>query len=386
MTNYAVYNKTLSRIFKKINFIMTVTSSKQARKRGACLMPNVTQTVILSAKSKSAWSPAHYFMYAACALLIGCSATQPPVPVVDRVKNAAPEPSKSIAADSLNNQVYTVQKGDTLYAIALNHGIDYKKLVEWNNIRDPNSIRPGQKINLFLPTAAENDSRPTLYALPQQPVTTNIEPDAQLQESLPLASPDGISNDIASSNANVKTGPKALKLPFSEQNTALIRQSANSPAAAIQAAPPNVSNEKAQIETASQHESTKTNHANNQSISDWMWPADGKVVATFSKNSKGVKISGHAGQPVVASAAGVVVYSGSGLRGYGNLIIIKHDDVFLSAYAHNNKLLVKEGEAVTKGQAIAEMGNTDSDAVQLHFEIRKNSKPVDPLEYLPHQS
>ena len=380
MTNYAVYNKTLRRMLKDIISIVTDTKSKLARKRSACLINE-------HFKSKPALLSAHScLLYALCALLIGCSTTQPPVPVVDRVKNVAPEPGKSTEVNSLSNQVYTVQKGDTLYAIALNHGIDYKKLVELNNIRDPNSIRPGQKINLFLPTPAESDSKPTLYSLPQQPITTTMEPGGQSSESLPLASPTGVSNDIASSG-KVKTGPKALKLPFSEQqNTSRIQQSANSSPAAIQPIPAIITNEKTKIEEASQYESVKADQGGNQSIADWIWPTGGKVVSTFSKNSKGVKISGLAGQAILASAAGVVVYSGNGLRGYGNLIIIKHDDIFLSAYAHNNKLLVKEGEAVTKGQKIAEMGNTDSEAVQLHFEIRKNSKPVDPLEYLPHQS
>lgn len=111
-----------------------------------------------------------------------------------------------------------------------------------------------------------------------------------------------------------------------------------------------------------------------------------KSFPTFSKNSKGVKISGQSGEAVLASASGAVVYSGNGLRGYGNLIIIKHNDTYLSAYAHNSRILVKEGDSVTKGQKIAEMGNTDSDTVQLHFEIRKNGKPVDPLIYLPNPS
>ena len=117
----------------------------------------------------------------------------------------------------------------------------------------------------------------------------------------------------------------------------------------------------------------------------WGMPTNGKVVAGFSEtdNRKGVDIAGMRGQPVVASAAGKVVYSGSGLRGYGKLIIIKHNKTYLSAYAHNDQILVKEGQSVSKGQKIAEMGNTDADQVKLHFEIRKLGKPVDPAKYLP---
>jgi lipoprotein NlpD len=118
---------------------------------------------------------------------------------------------------------------------------------------------------------------------------------------------------------------------------------------------------------------------------DWQWPATGKVLSGFSDtaNLKGIDIAGTAGQPVVASAAGKVVYAGSGLRGYGKLVIVKHNSTYLSAYAHNSDIVVKEGQQVTRGQKIAEMGSTDSDQVKLHFEIRRLGKPVDPLKYLP---
>lgn len=326
---------------------------------------------------------AHFHLLGICLLLAACSTTQPPVPVVDRIKNQAPESAKPSASAITTSQVYTVQKGDTLYAIALSHGIDYKKLIEWNDIADPNSIKPGQKINLSMPSGKA--SKPTLYALPQQPVTTTLDPEAQPLDSVQPVPQQPIDNTTASSD-KLKTSPKALKLPFSEQNLARLQQPSRDFPVAAQAPPtaPTGGNNAA-METAIQPESP-ADKVPAHSINDWMWPTTGKVMSPFSKNSKGVKISGQAGQPVVASAAGVVVYSGSGLRGYGNLIIIKHDETFLSAYAHNNKLLVKEGETVAKGQKIAEMGNTDSDAVQLHFEIRKNSKPVDPLQYLPQQS
>jgi lipoprotein NlpD len=118
---------------------------------------------------------------------------------------------------------------------------------------------------------------------------------------------------------------------------------------------------------------------------EWVWPAKGKVIGNFSEtaNLKGIDIGGSAGQPVVASAAGTVVYAGTGLRGYGKLIIIKHNKTYLSAYAHNRDILVKEGQAVGKGQKIAEMGNTDTADVKLHFEIRRLGKPMDPARYLP---
>jgi lipoprotein NlpD len=118
---------------------------------------------------------------------------------------------------------------------------------------------------------------------------------------------------------------------------------------------------------------------------DWAWPAKGKIVAGFSEtaNLKGIDIAGKSGQPVLASGPGKVVYAGSGLRGYGKLIIIKHNNTFLSAYAHNREILVKEGQQVARGQKIAEMGDSDADQVKLHFEIRRLGKPVDPAKFLP---
>lgn len=112
------------------------------------------------------------------------------------------------------------------------------------------------------------------------------------------------------------------------------------------------------------------------------WPAKGKVIAEFSKTNKGIDIAGKVGEPVLAASNGKVVYAGNSLRGYGNLVIVKHDNTYLTAYAHNSKLLVKEGDAVRKGQRIAEMGDTDANAIKLHFELRVNGKPVNPTPYL----
>lgn len=123
------------------------------------------------------------------------------------------------------------------------------------------------------------------------------------------------------------------------------------------------------------------------SLSGWQWPAKGKIIKTFSTKenafNKGVDIAGVRGTPILAAQTGKVVYSGSGLRGYGQLIIIKHNEAFLSAYAHNHRLLVKEGDMIRQGQMIAEMGQTDTDQVKLHFEIRKNGQPINPLLFLP---
>ncbi|TXI19559.1 MAG: LysM peptidoglycan-binding domain-containing protein [Nitrosomonas sp.] len=319
-------------------------------------------------------------------MMSGC-ASQSPAPVVDRggktdITGLASKPTDT---SGQNDQIYIVQKGDTMYGIALNHGLDMKKLAEWNNITDINAIRPGQKLIVSL---ARENSQPTLYALPQRPIETTIAPDEQPVISIPDEDSSAMASNV---KRNLKTGPKAFKLPYSEQNVARLKNPDNQNNAlpvtqAALASPTLEAAKNNRIEVAPQPAVTKSDKTINHSDAEWIWPTNGSLLSSFSKNSKGVKISGQAGQPILASADGEVVYSGHGLRGYGNLIIIKHNNTFLSAYAHNSKLLVKEGESVKKGQKIAEMGNTDTDTTQLHFEIRKHGKPVDPMDYLPNQS
>ncbi|MCB1985958.1 MAG: peptidoglycan DD-metalloendopeptidase family protein [Burkholderiales bacterium] len=310
-------------------------------------------------------------------LLVGCETTKGPVPVVERT--VTPE---SIARISDEKQIdqdrfYIVQKGDTFYSIALNHGIDQRELAEWNNITDPGNIRPGQRINLSVPS---KEAEPTLFAVPQHAAMPVVDPTIDLSaETIPDV---GTTHELAIQQ-KVKTYPKALKLPYSEQNVARLQYSVN----------PAFNQPRADYSSANIGSATRIEDASifieqdtavlNVPRTDWIWPATGKLLSSFSNNSKGLKIGGQVGQSILATAAGEVVYSGNGLRGYGNLIIIKHDDALLSAYAHNSQLLVKEGETVVQGQKIAEMGNTDTDTPQLHFEIRRHGKPVDPLKFLP---
>jgi lipoprotein NlpD len=201
-----------------------------------------------------------------------------------------------------------------------------------------------------------------------------------------------------------KSQPKALKEPYSEQALRDVQRTvAAAPppvalppsAPAPTGAPPASAGAPAQeaivvaradpkLETRPEPKPAPAADDAEEKI-EFLWPATGKIVTGFSDtaNLKGIDIAGKAGQPVVASAAGKVVYAGTGLRGYGKLVIVKHNNTYLSAYAHNKDLLVKEGQQVTRGQKIAEMGDTDSDQVKLHFEIRKLGKPVDPIKYLP---
>lgn len=308
-------------------------------------------------------------------LLVGCETTKGPAPVVERV--VVPEKNKGASDETSPDQYYIVQKGDTFYSIALNHGIDSKELAEWNNIDDTSTIRPGQRINLSVPS---KKAEPALFAVPHYSVVPAADPELNLPG-------EALDQSVRPAHEvpmqKIKTYPKALKLPYSEQNVARLQYSVNPAISGPQSGYPPVSGSGTRIEDAPVLADSVSENTIHSSSADWMWPTTGHLLSSFSNNLKGLKISGQAGQSVVATADGEVVYSGNGLRGYGNLIIIKHNEALLSAYAHNRKLLVKEGETVIQGQKIAEMGNTDTDTPQLHFEIRRHGKPVDPLKFLP---
>ena len=325
-----------------------------------------------------------------CLVVSGCETTQHSAPVVDHgttnsQASLGSDGSDGSAVDE-QERFYVVQRGDTLYSIALDHGINLKELAEWNDISNPGAIKLGQRINLSVPT---KETQPMLIALPHQ--------DLSAVETTAMETPQ-LTNEVEGVDTRRKTEPKALILPYSDRALVQLQGLAH-PALA---APSSSSLKQHGVNTkASTTETSLTTRiedapeppnndygasVNHRSNIDWMWPTDGKLLEGFSDKSKGVRISGVTGQPVLASATGQVVYSGSGLRGYGKLLIIKHNNTYLSAYAHNSKILVQEGDTVTRGQKIAEMGNSDTDTVKLHFEIRKNGKPVDPLNYLPGKS
>jgi lipoprotein NlpD len=318
-------------------------------------------------------------------LLAGCM-TRPPAPVDERAPfpvfrpppapPAAPPPRDA----EVRVQTYVVKRGETLAQIALDHGLDYRELAAWNNLENPNLIRVGQV--LVLSPAGEGAKAPS-------GVTT-----APLVSAPPIGGP-GEGRPSRPNTATYKSEPKALKLPYSEQALAQVNSApphapAASPPPPVQTPAPAAVAPVVAPSTAPaaagppKSESARVPQIDDDKI-DWVWPTSGKVIAGFSENAnlKGIDIGGKPGQPVLASAAGRVVYAGSGLRGYGKLIIVKHNNTFLSAYAHNREILVKEGQHVSKGQKIGEMGDTDADQVKLHFEIRRLGKPIDPSKYLP---
>ena len=239
---------------------------------------------------------------------------------------------------------YTVKPKDTLMVIGLEAGQSHKDIARWNNLENPNRIEVGQVLRVTPPVAVT------------APVAGST--DSGVAVAKPVVSSAATATAIAPGAV-----AKPASAPASGATASTATASAPVPVAAVSASAGNASAEE---------------------DLGWIWPGSGPVLAGFDEaKNKGVDIGGAAGDPVLAAADGKVVYAGAGLRGYGNLIILKHNNIYLTAYAHNQTLVVKEDQTVKKGQKIAEMGNSDADRVKLHFEVRRQGKPVDPAKYLP---
>ena len=291
------------------------------------------------------------------AVLAGCAARRP-APVVERTSPPAPPPVVEAPAPPPVEKpipTHTVKRGETLVGIALQYGLDYRELAAWNNITNPNLISPGQVLVL----AGAAGAPPTLAAPVPTPLVTGAAP----IEARPLAN-----------TPTVKVEPRAQKLPYSDKALAALNvpEAGAMPPPGVAEAPPVAPPGAEERPPAPETEAI-----------DWVWPVKGKVLSGFTESSKGMDIAGRKGAAVLAAADGRVVYAGAGLRGYGKLVIIKHNAVWLSAYAHNDNIVVKEQQDVRKGQKIAEMGSTDTDQVKLHFEVRRKGNPVDPAKVLP---
>ncbi len=287
---------------------------------------------------------------------------------------------------------YTVKPGDNLFRIALNHGFGYRELAEMNQISNSDEIKVGQVLRLRDPSEKEattlsDTKKPSTKETPTTPHVTNENASSPKPtkpvESLPrIASASESGTEAASKTSSNQANGKPEKLEKPIENKVTTKPSTPPENKGSQKTDTKIDNNTEKSDKNNKNAETKTVDAGNTENSSWVWPTQGKLIQSFSEKTKGIDIAGKAGQPIYASGAGKVVYSGSGLRGYGKLIIIKHDKTFLSAYAHNSQLLAKEGQSVTKGQKIAEMGNTDADQTKLHFEIRRYGKPVDPMGYL----
>jgi lipoprotein NlpD len=318
------------------------------------------------------------------ALAVSGCVSRVPAPVVDR---APPRPAAKPGAPA--PATYVVKRGDTLYSIALDQGVDWRDLAAWNQLSDPTALRTGQVLQVRPPQTAAAEGVVVSPIETAPPIATR-----QLGAGSPTAAPPapGVAapTPAAPGTGAVKSEPKGVRLPYSEENLAALQrgESARAPAppkpegpAAVPPQPEAPPAAKPEAPPAAKPEPDAT-----QDRVDWAWPADGKVVGTFNGAvSKGVEISGRVGDPVYASGAGRVVYSGEGIPAYGKLVIIRHNSTYLSAYAHNSRILVKEGQNVTRGQKIAELGSTGAKDAKLHFEIRRQGRPVDPLAYLPNR-
>ncbi len=287
------------------------------------------------------------------ATLAGCaSKSMTPAPVEDRSTGGRPPPVATASPSAPSGSVttgaeplkplpgaenagkpgyYTVKPGDTLIRVGLDNGQSWRDIVRWNNIENPNVIEVGQVLRVLPPGTAPGETVAVVRPVPPPPSTTAA-PASAPRPAASAASPAAASGTPTAAPA----APVAAPTAASEDDLAFV------------------------------------------------WPTSGALIAGFDEaKNKGLDLAGKAGDPVIAAADGRVVYSGAGLRGYGNLIILKHNNTYLTAYAHNQTLLVKEDQSVRKGQKIAEMGNSDADRVKLHFEIRKQGKPVDPAKLLP---
>lgn len=280
-------------------------------------------------------------------LLTACTAPRHAAPVVDRAAIAKPRTDA--------RGYYTVKRGDTLYRIALEFDQNYRDIVAWNNLESPNDIKVDQVLRVLPPEGGSASGAQTGSVASTSGV-----------EVRPLgASPTG-----SGAAALHKSGPRGDKRPYSDDNLAELQKS---DADGVPAKP----------DAGGKSDPSSPPAAVDDGM-NWMWPAEGKLVGTFDKSKKGIDIAGKLGQPILAAGTGTVLYASS-VRGYGNLVIVKHSNNLLSAYAHNKTILVKEGQTVNRGQKIAEMGNSDTDSVKLHFEIRQQGKPVDPSKFLPNR-
>jgi lipoprotein NlpD len=313
-------------------------------------------------------------------LPIGGCASHPPVPVVERgahVESRAASEAAASQADSAG--FYTVKKGDTLLSIGLDHGQSYRDLAAWNNLEDPNKIQVGQQLRVITP---ETESiAPVAVAKPVN-VGTPLESapaEGATQHAAEPRSKETVAQPVASVDM-LKREPKGGKQPYSAEALARLQQPETAPAADARPAAGAAVAEKVAEKPA---EKPLPQPSADENV-EWAWPAIGKVIGNFVEgSSKGLDIAGKPGEPVLAAAPGKVILVSSALRGYGNFVIIKHNPSYLSVYAHNSRILVKEEQSVGRGEKIAEIGSSDTDRPKLHFEIRRQGKPVDPAKFLP---
>jgi lipoprotein NlpD len=316
------------------------------------------------------------FVFAGCTVRAVREAPIEDKSTASRTAKAAPStaaaPTTSVPAPIVtqreaSNGTYVVQRGDTLYSIAVAFGQDYRDIARWNNLDDPTKLAVGQALRVAPPEGDAGAAAVVGVVTVNPSAPTETRP----LEAVPQAAPPAALPAPPATPAPPPSSPPATSPP----------PIATAPSTVPAPAP-------APVEPATKPQPTERPTPPPQAAAGgavmWQWPAKGKVIDGFNETrNKGIDIGGAEGEAVLAASDGDIVYVGSGLRMYGNLVIIKHNDDFISAYAHNKQILVKQGQPVRRGQRIADLGKTDDGQSKLHFEIRYRGKPVDPTKYLP---
>ncbi|MGA2548693.1 MAG: peptidoglycan DD-metalloendopeptidase family protein [Burkholderiaceae bacterium] len=323
------------------------------------------------------------------ALLSGCASNGNLAPVTDRSPNPAarsePQPAPPVLPEtpppSPPVPTYTVKPGDTIFSIGQRTNQDYRQLAAWNNLDASFHLQVGQTLRLGPPDLASGDT--VAQATPvgsstveQRALGASAASDAGMPGS-PSPPPPG----NAGANAPLKSGPSGVKRPYSDAALAELSRPEGQADSGTPPAPPAVV---AMANPSPAPAPDAAAPAGDEAAIGWIWPAKGPLLSQFNApKNKGIDIAGKMGDPILASGSGTVIYVGQGLRGLGNLVVVKHTEGLISVYAHNSKILVANNQPVKRGDQIAEMGNSESEKIELHFEIRRQGEPVDPLKYLP---
>ncbi len=297
----------------------------------------------------------------AVCLLHGCAGTPSNAPIDDRTstreKSKTTQPKSPTAQTATATEpvdspgFYTVKKGDTLGKIGKQFSQSVRDLSDWNRLSDPNDIRVGQQLRIIPPEDNKVASVPTETGMEMRNLDSQSN-STPATSATPTTSPG---------TGGTKNGPLGRKVAYSDQAWADLQR--GEPAKSL-------------VDTR------KSADTSPPAAGRFTWPTEGKIIRSFDTSRKGIDIAGQSGQPIVSVGEGTVLYANN-MRGFGNLVIIDHRDGLVSAYGHNKAILVKEGQTVTKGQRIAEMGDLDAESVRLHFEIRQLGKAVDPISFLP---
>lgn len=319
--------------------------------------------------------------------LAGCAGIGP-VPVADapaptRVEGPKPVPVPAAAPAAPVGKLHTVKKGDTLFSIARQHGVSTQDLAAWNSLDGTRRILVGQQLRTTPPAAAAAGGEGTEVRAVALGGGVVARPLDGAPAAAPLAAPPAPSF-APGNDEKIKRAPRGGKLPYSEENLALLKAQEGAPAPVV-VPPPVAAAAPAPTPAAPAPAPQATPDI------DWGWPAAGKLLSNFSDGAggqevnRGIDIAGKIGDPVLAAAAGKVIFVGVYPK-HGNLVVLLHGSGYSSVYAHNNRIHVKEGQFVKRGERIAELGDSDADQPKLHFELRQQGKPVDPVRLLPSRS